>query len=95
MRPMLATLFVLGLSLVYNSLDSYTASLYEALTVDHVQPRVRGGDRSGGNLVTACAACNLTKGHRRLADQHRQAVDRAEAGGACRLEQRILLPQDP
>jgi 5-methylcytosine-specific restriction endonuclease McrA len=40
----------------------------EALTVDHVQPRLRGGDRSGGNLVTACAACNALKGHQRLAD---------------------------
>ena len=38
------------------------------LTVDHVQPRVRGGDRSGGNLVTACGACNVSKGHRRLAE---------------------------
>jgi len=40
----------------------------EALTLDHVQARVRGGDRSAGNLVTACAACNVNKGHRRLAD---------------------------
>ena len=40
----------------------------EALTVDHVQPRVRGGDRSAGNLVTACSGCNVRKGHRRLAD---------------------------
>ena len=40
----------------------------EELTVDHVQPRVRGGDRSGGNLVTACGGCNVKKGHRRLAE---------------------------
>ena len=38
----------------------------EELTVDHVQPRVRGGDRSGGNLVTACRGCNTLKAHRRL-----------------------------
>jgi 5-methylcytosine-specific restriction endonuclease McrA len=38
-----------------------------ALTVDHVQPRMRGGDRSGGNLVTACGACNVRKGSMRLA----------------------------
>jgi 5-methylcytosine-specific restriction endonuclease McrA len=37
------------------------------LSVDHVQPRVRGGDRSGGNLVTACRACNRAKGHAPLA----------------------------
>ncbi len=39
----------------------------EELTLDHVQPRVRGGDRSDGNLVTACGGCNTRKGHRRLA----------------------------
>ena len=39
-----------------------------ALTVDHVQPRVRGGDNSPGNVVTACGGCNTLKGHRRLAD---------------------------
>ena len=38
----------------------------EALTVDHVQPRMRGGDRSGGNLVTACGGCNARKGAMRL-----------------------------
>lgn len=38
------------------------------LTVDHVQPRMRGGDRSGGNLVTACGACNARKGSLRLAE---------------------------
>ena len=37
----------------------------EELTVDHVQARVRGGDRSGGNLVTACSGCNTAKGNRR------------------------------
>lgn len=40
----------------------------EALSVDHVQPRVRGGDQSEGNLVTACGACNTRKGHRRVGD---------------------------
>ena len=38
----------------------------EELTLDHVQPRVRGGDRSHGNLVTACRACNTRKGALRL-----------------------------
>jgi 5-methylcytosine-specific restriction endonuclease McrA len=40
----------------------------DALTVDHVQPRMRGGDRSGGNLVTACGGCNARKAGHRLAD---------------------------
>jgi 5-methylcytosine-specific restriction endonuclease McrA len=38
----------------------------DALTVDHVQPRMKGGDRSGGNLVTACRGCNTAKGGHRL-----------------------------
>jgi 5-methylcytosine-specific restriction endonuclease McrA len=38
----------------------------DALTVDHVQPKMRGGDRSGGNLVTACGGCNARKGALRL-----------------------------
>ena len=40
----------------------------ELLSVDHVQSRVRGGDRSGGNLVTACVRCNVRKGHRPLVE---------------------------
>ncbi len=34
----------------------------EQLTLDHVEPRMRGGDRSEGNLVAACQACNARKG---------------------------------
>jgi hypothetical protein len=34
----------------------------EELTVDHVQPVMRGGDGSDGNLVTACRSCNTRKG---------------------------------
>ncbi len=45
----------------------------ETLSVDHVQPRRRGGDRSAGNVVTACAPCNARKADRRhtefLADE--------------------------
>lgn len=40
----------------------------EGLTVDHVQARVRGGDRSAGNLVTACRRCNVAKAHRSLTE---------------------------
>jgi len=43
------------------------------LTLDHVEPRVRGGDRSDGNLVTACVGCNTLKGHRRLSDFLRES----------------------
>lgn len=34
----------------------------EALSLDHVQPRLRGGDNSPGNLVTACREDNARKG---------------------------------
>jgi hypothetical protein len=40
----------------------------ETLSVDHVQPRVRGGDHSAGNVVTACLACNARKAHRSHVD---------------------------
>lgn len=40
----------------------------DALTIDHVQARVRGGDNSPGNVVTACGGCNTLKGHLRLSD---------------------------
>lgn len=42
----------------------YCASPFpaEQLSLDHVQPRMRGGDNSEGNLVTACRACNTRKG---------------------------------
>ena len=41
----------------------YCGGTFEAedLTLDHVQPRMRGGDVSEGNLVTACRACNTAK----------------------------------
>ena len=47
----------------------------DALTVDHVQPRIRGGDRSGGNLVTACGACNAKKGASPLAHFLRDDIE--------------------
>jgi hypothetical protein len=37
---------------------------HEQLTIDHVQPLVKQGDNSSGNLVTACARCNSRKGGR-------------------------------
>jgi len=34
----------------------------ELLTLDHVEPRMRGGDQSEGNLVACCTECNRLKG---------------------------------
>jgi len=44
----------------------YCGEQYPAveLTLDHVEPRMRGGDQSEGNLVTCCGACNTAKGGR-------------------------------
>jgi hypothetical protein len=33
----------------------------DELTLDHVEPAMRGGDRSEGNLVTCCRECNRAK----------------------------------
>ena len=42
----------------------YCGALFlpEELTLDHVQPRIRRGDMSEGNLVSACRPCNTAKG---------------------------------
>lgn len=34
----------------------------ESLTLDHVEPRRRGGDNSDGNVVACCEPCNREKG---------------------------------
>jgi 5-methylcytosine-specific restriction endonuclease McrA len=38
------------------------------MTIDHVIPRLLGGDETWNNLVCACPACNNRKGHRSLHD---------------------------
>ncbi len=46
----------------------YCGDVFEPddLSVDHVQPKMRGGDGSEGNVVTACRGCNTAKGGQRL-----------------------------
>ena len=47
------------------SLDNYKLSFGEKeLTLDHVLPKSRGGDKSWTNLVAACKKCNQKKGCR-------------------------------
>lgn len=48
------------------------------LTLDHVQPRHRGGRHSWENLVSACRACNHRKGGR-TPDEARMQLRRAPA----------------
>lgn len=38
-----------------------------ALTVDHINPRDRGGKTTWENTITACKACNMKKGNKTLA----------------------------
>lgn len=61
-----------------------------ALTIDHVQPLMRGGDSSSGNVVTACATCNLRKGHRRLAEF---LLDEPESLASFRLHATHVWPR--
>ena len=63
----------------------------DLLTVDHVQPRMRGGDRSGGNLVTACGDCNARKGAMRLAEFLR--ADEVARGHFFRLATAHVWPR--
>jgi len=44
----------------------YCAAVLPAaeLTLDHVQPKVKGGDDSDGNVVACCRSCNTQKGGR-------------------------------
>jgi 5-methylcytosine-specific restriction endonuclease McrA len=40
----------------------------EATTIDHVNPRSRGGKNSWANTVAACGSCNQRKGDRTPAE---------------------------
>jgi 5-methylcytosine-specific restriction endonuclease McrA len=53
------------------------------LTIDHVFPVALGGTNDIANLVTACRACNLTKGARVMNDAglRRYANERREWAG--------------
>ncbi|MFM1813111.1 MAG: hypothetical protein RLZZ336_2049 [Cyanobacteriota bacterium] len=42
----------------------YCGSAHEALSIDHVMPRSRGGSDSWDNVTTACLPCNVRKGNR-------------------------------
>jgi 5-methylcytosine-specific restriction endonuclease McrA len=46
------------------------------LTLDHVVPRVQGGDNSWSNLVCACIFCNTKKGGRTPHQAHMRLVRR-------------------
>jgi 5-methylcytosine-specific restriction endonuclease McrA len=55
-----------------------------ATTIDHVQPRSRGGADSWENLVACCLGCNNIKGDRTPAEMNwtLRAVPKAPFGGS-------------
>jgi 5-methylcytosine-specific restriction endonuclease McrA len=44
------------------------------LTIDHVVPRVQGGEHTWGNLVCACVKCNSRKGGRTPTQAHMKLI---------------------
>ena len=44
----------------------YCGAVDNALTVDHIHPKSRGGESSWVNVVIACKPCNLKKGNQKL-----------------------------
>lgn len=57
------------------------------LTLDHLVPRVQGGDNDAHNLVTACKTCNSSR-------QDRPWRDYATGGAQERIEYLIEQPLD-
>jgi uncharacterized membrane protein YoaK (UPF0700 family) len=58
------------------------------LTIDHVFPVALGGTNDIGNLVTACRACNLTKGARFLDESGLRRFAEERRGWAGRERRR-------
>ena len=46
------------------------------LTIDHIVPRVQGGEHTWNNLVCACLVCNTRKGGRTPAQAHMKLIRR-------------------
>lgn len=72
----------------------------EDLTVDHVEPKMRGGDESEGNLVTCCKPCNTLKGSApawaylskdsALREHFLASVEDSDAGAAQQVWPRLI-----
>jgi 5-methylcytosine-specific restriction endonuclease McrA len=52
-----------GFACVYCGRDLRDADPRE-VTLDHLRPRIMGGDNASTNLVTACLSCNSSRGMR-------------------------------
>jgi 5-methylcytosine-specific restriction endonuclease McrA len=60
-----------------------------ALTLDHIQPRSRGGDNSPVNVVTACIACNNRKSDR-TPEEARMPLLTSQSALRVKLERVVL-----
>ncbi len=58
--------------------DGYTCQYCgrrgERLTVDHIDPRSRGGETTWTNVVAACLRCNLRKGNRTVEEARMKLI---------------------
>lgn len=45
------------------------------VTIDHILPRALGGKSTFENCITACARCNMEKGHKLLKDMKRKPLN--------------------
>lgn len=64
------------------------------LTIDHVQPRSRGGRTSWSNVVTACAPCNRRKGDRTPAEAGMPLSEEPREPSALQLGRRGMVVGD-
>ena len=63
--------------------------LLRELTLDHSQPRSRGGDNSPVNIVTACLACNNRKANR-TPEEARMPLLTTQSALRVKLERVVL-----
>ena len=64
------------------------------LTIDHVQPRSRGGRTEWTNVVTACAPCNRRKGDRTPAEAGMPPREEPREPSALQLGRRGMVVGD-
>ena len=53
----------------------YCGDVDNALTVDHIHPKSRGGESSWINVVIACKPCNLKKGNQTPTEKGMQLIN--------------------
>lgn len=69
---------------------AYCGCLSADLTVDHMQPKRRGGTQEIGNLILACRSCNSSKKNRTV-EEYREWLAWQTRGGEFNPRQREWL----